>query len=67
MSWLLVFWLVGADGKVFAHDSLHGFASKQDCELFAGAIPVKHGIVRWECKPEDKLKPAMWYHDGSNY
>jgi hypothetical protein len=61
-SWLLVFWLIGADGRVFANDTLHGFGSKADCELFAGRIPVKHGVVRWECKPDDPKKQSVWYN-----
>lgn len=61
MSWYIIFWLIGGDGRVFAHDSVHGFATEADCRLFGGAIPVKHGMVRWECKREDNLRPVTWY------
>lgn len=63
MSWFIVFWLIGADGHVFAHDSIHGFGTQADCERFGGRIPVKHGIVRWQCKPEGNTKPVAWYSD----
>jgi hypothetical protein len=64
MSWLLVFWLIGADGRIFAHDSIHGFATEADCRDFGAHIPVKHGVVRWECKREDILRPAAWYTES---
>lgn len=60
MSWILVFWLIGADGRVFAHDSLHGFATKGDCDHFGGRIPVRHGVVRWTCERESAT-PTVWF------
>jgi hypothetical protein len=61
--WLLTFWLIGADGKVFAHDTLHGFGSEADCREFGSHIPVKHGMVRWTCQKENFEHPAGWYHE----
>jgi len=60
MHWILVFWLIGADGRVFAHDSLHGFASEKDCNYYGGRIPVRHGVVRWKCEQE-QITPTVWF------
>jgi hypothetical protein len=60
MTWILCFWLIGADGRVFAHDAIHGFANKADCDRFGGRIPVRHGIVRWTCEQE-AVQPTAWF------
>jgi hypothetical protein len=64
MSWFIVFFLIGGDGRIFAHDSVHGFASRADCMDFGSHIPVHNGVVRYECKQEDPLKPVIWYNDS---
>jgi hypothetical protein len=63
MTWLLTFWLIGADGRIFAHDVLHGFSTEADCRDFGSRIPVKHGEVRWACTKETTLHPAVWYSE----
>lgn len=64
MSWLLTFWLITSNGQIFAHDTLHGFATQADCREFASHIPVHNGVVRYECTQESLLKPAVWYTES---
>ena len=46
---MLIFWLYNHAGHLVSVDTLHGFAHRGDCVVFAKHIPPFDGRVEWKC------------------